>query len=56
MNITRPNTLILYFTAYLIILIHYFHNSKTRCFRQKPIAFLYKKYADKKTKNITMQK
>ena len=28
MSTTRPNTLIPYFTAYLI---HYFHNSKTKC-------------------------
>ena len=37
MSVTRPNTLIPYFTAYII---QYFYNSKTTGDRQKPIADL----------------
>ena len=37
MSITHLNTLIPYFTTYLI---HHFYNLKTKCDRKKTIAFL----------------
>ena len=51
MSSTRPNKLILYFTAYLI---HYFYCSTTTCDRQKQIVDLEStsKNTSKNNKNI----